>query len=143
MANETELETPPYPTLDSTGWITKPEAKADAVMLGYLQANYSQSVLFQGKIRSFQYTIQQNQHNQAMLVTAIEDDLKEIYGAYFDLAEVRCEIREPGKAYTGSDSAFDVELSIDVMQNGVRVSVGRLLSVIDSKVAKIVPIQLR
>lgn len=143
MANEVELETPPYPTLDSTGWITKPEAKADAVMLGYLQANYSQSVLFQGKIRSFQYTLQQNQHNPSNLESAVEEDLQTIYGAYFDLAEVRCRVRELGKAHTGSDSAFDVELSIDVLQNGVRVSVGRLLSVIDSKVAKILPLQLR
>lgn len=143
MANEVELETPPYPTLDSTGWLTKPEAKADAVMLGYLQANYSQSVLFKGKVRSFQHTLQQTQHDIATLERTVKEDLAEIYGAYFDLAETQCRVREPGKAYTGSDAKFDIELSVDVIQNGLRVSVGRLLSVVDSKVAQIVPLQLR
>ena len=33
MSPEEELKSPPYPTLDSTGWVTKPEVKADAVLL--------------------------------------------------------------------------------------------------------------
>lgn len=143
MSNEIELTTPPYPSLDSTGWITKPEAKADAVMLDYLQANYSQTVLFKGLVKSFQYTLQQNQHKPTRLQSAVEEDLKSIYGAYFDLAEVQCRVTEKGKEYTGSDSAYDVEISVDVLQNGARVSIGRYLSVIDGKLMEIAPLQLR
>lgn len=140
MSPEEELKSPPYPTLDSTGWVTKPEVKADAVLLDYLQASYSQSVIFQGKVRSFQYSIQQHQHDPLALERAVQDDCRVKFGAYFEIVEPRCIVRDLGKAYSGSGSAFDVEITVDVVQNGVSVSVGRMLSIIDSKLAKITPL---
>lgn len=140
MNPEEELSTPPYPTLDTTGWLTKPEAKADAVLLGYLQASYSQSVLFAGQIRSLQYSIQQNQRNQAAMQQAVIDDCKEIFSAYFDFAEAACTVKDIKNSFGAPGAKYDIEISVDVIQNGVNVSVGRMISVIDSKVVRYAPL---
>lgn len=142
MSIEEDELTPPYPTLDTTGWVTKPEIKADAVLLNYLQANYSQSTIFQGKVRSFQYTLQKYQGDPTGLSIAVRDDCRDIFGAYFDIVDPRCDVRDAGAAYTGTKKAtWDVEIMVDVVQKGTRVSVGRMLAVADSKVLAITPIQ--
>lgn len=139
---EDELKTPPYPTLDTTGWVTKPEIKADAVLLGYLQANYSQSVIFYGKVTSFQATIQRCLPDVVELQSEVVKECNKLFGSYFDLADVRCDVTDKGKEAAGSGVAvLDVSIYVDVLQDGKRVSLGKLLSIIDGKVKAITPLE--
>lgn len=136
---ENPLSAPmPVPTLDAKGWLTKPEDKAEEILVNYLTADYSQSVLLnQGAVRSFQYTLKNTLADQIALRNAITDDLTALYNPYFDLTYPTVSITLPGKEYNGSDVAYDIGIDLIIVHEKRRFSLGKILEVKNRKLFKV------
>ena len=76
--------TNPYCSLDTVGFVKEPAVIAERVLADYLSTNYSQSIIFFGKLKSLQRTIQLNAGNMDLTAAAIGEDLHELLSAYLD-----------------------------------------------------------
>lgn len=78
-----------YCALDTVNFVSEPAVIAERVLADYLGTNFSQSIIFLGKLKSLQYSIQSNTGNMINTATAIESDLQTLFGAYLDSVTVR------------------------------------------------------
>lgn len=76
--------TNPYCSLDTVGFVKEPAVIAERVLADYLSTNYSQSIIFFGKLKSLQRTIQLHAGNMDLTAAAIGEDLQELLSAYLD-----------------------------------------------------------
>jgi hypothetical protein len=74
---------PVIPTLTVDGWDTNPVSQMSKLWEYYQAADYSQSNLFRGRVTSLKYTLQ-TQVQPELLAKAIEADIENLYGEYFD-----------------------------------------------------------
>lgn len=140
MAIDPTRNAPPVPTLDTRGWLTEPSEKADALLCHYLQSDYSQTTLMVGSVKSFQYTLQRHPKDPLQLREAVSRELNLLFDAHFEATNVSVTVQVPNDQdpQYESDAKYNVNITIDVTDNGVVHSVGKLISTIDSRVAKII-----
>ena len=86
MATTDQRKTVPYPNLDT--WTFTLESKVASILLDYFTSNYDQSNMFMGKIRSFVYTAAQYNHDPMGCANAVQDDLTNLFGYYFEESQV-------------------------------------------------------
>lgn len=65
------------------GWVNSPLALADNLMADFYASDYSQSYLFEGKIRSMSYLVASNQGDFAALCLAVGVELRDYFTRYF------------------------------------------------------------
>ncbi len=126
-----------YPSLSQMGWVTDVSVKADKLLMDFITANYSQSIIFRGKIKSLAYCIHKArdmmalQENLQLIVTAM-------LSAYYDNAEVSIRVVPLDKNGTVDNvDNMDIRISAIVTQNGVRYSLGKLVQYVNSAVSTI------
>lgn len=126
-----------YPSLSSMGWVTDVSVKADKILMDFITANYSQSIIFRGKIKSLAYCI-----HKARDMAALQENLQLIVTAllsgYYDNAEVSVRIvpLEKNGAVDNVDN-MDIRISAIVTENGIRYSLGKLVQYVNSAISKI------
>lgn len=128
----------PYPSLTSTGWITDPLQRADLILYDFFVANYSQSIIFRGQIKSLPYYIQRNR-DVSVLRDVLQTAITTLLNSYYDSAEISIKI-SPVKNALGiveNEFTMDIQLSAIVIQDGKRYSLGKLINVENSSVNKI------
>lgn len=129
----------PYPSLTATGWITDPVKRADVLLYDFFVANYSQSIIFRGQIKSLAYYIQRNT-DMFVLRDTLQTAITSLLNSYYDGAEVSVKIT-PVKNALGvvdNDSNMDIQISAIVIQDGKRYSLGKLISVENASVKKVI-----
>ena len=77
-----------YYALDTVGYVKEPAAIAERILADYLGTNFSQSIIFFGRLKSLQHTIQVNAGNMNATATAIQSDLNTLLSADLDSVTV-------------------------------------------------------
>lgn len=123
------------PALDS--WLTDPARKADYIMACFLNTDNDQSVEHWGELFSLSYLIQQHTDSPENLRNAMQQSLNILMTRYFGQADVRVTLVSPSGGLSRSTATFDLKIDASVAFDGQRYSLGRLLSLVNGKFAKI------
>lgn len=122
------------PTLSASGWVMNTPEKLDRLVSYFIVSEASQSHLFAGQVASLPSIIQKNAENESGLVRDTTDALNSLLSRYFDSAEVSVDTAHPV-----ADDPNRINLRVDavVIDNGQRYSVGREITLVNSKVINI------
>lgn len=124
------------PTMSSLGWINTPEKKADYLLSCFITNNKSQSPMAQQNSTSLQYLIQEYANRRLQLQEAVSTALDAIMSNGFkgDFVRSTVTVTVPNEDKpTEMSIVFNCVVTID----GTDYTVGKLVSVIDSKVSAI------
>lgn len=124
------------PTLSSIGWVTTIEEKGDYLLSWFLTSEYSQSVLYHGRVASLQYLIKAHANDPSNLEADIESTLRQVFTAAFgDDTKVSVSVvehdpeQEPGK--------LTIQLNCMIREDGLDYSLGRRVESLNGKLTKI------
>lgn len=138
MADENNItngqsESPPYPVLSTSGWLTGMYEKVDRIFSHYLIAQHSQTVLHVGHVKSCAKSIEQFSSTPYQLASKIKDDLEFLLRPYLDLVNVEVEYQERD---TGPE--VDYKIKLEIVHNGYRWDQFKSIEVKDTKFREIV-----
>lgn len=122
------------PSLTS-GWVGAASEKIDLLISAWLTSDYSQSVVFHGKIMSLPHAIAKLGHDPDQLMESMRHQLDTYLGRYYDSVEVDVTYEYLIKDAIGGPYAIKFILAAST--NGVRVNLAQGLEIRDSKVSKI------
>ncbi len=125
------------PTLSAAGWVDHPAEKADQLISYYFVSEASQTHLYPGQVVSLTAQVQEWGHDPLELRQRIRDDMERYLRPYFD--EVIIDVTTETPAVDGTNR-FNVTLNCIVIDKGERYSLGRLITVVNSKIVRIVDI---
>lgn len=125
------------PTLDTSGWVKGVAQKAERVMSYYVTTQYSQSNTFKGQVRSLQSTIQRTMHDKSALMQAVQTDMIALLNAYYDSVSVSVDI----KPYKGDENKMNIQMTATVVEGGLSYDYGRLISVSNGIIDKVMPFE--
>lgn len=121
-------------SLSRKGIISDPGNKANQQMAYYLASDLSQSILYNGAVRSFQGTIQQvGNNNPVLLESRITSDLNAIFGAVFDGATATVKVTAP--AFDGT-YRFNISMAVQFVENGVAYNLPEILKSVTNGVVE-------
>ena len=124
------------PTLSAAGFVSEIAGKLDNLMVYFFTSEYSQTNIYAEQITSLQYIVQQHGNDPLQLRMLIKSSLDKYLGRHFDTVSV--------DAYTNvgegnADTArFTLTIDVDVAENGNTYSLGKEISVINSKISNLV-----
>lgn len=121
-------------TLDSAGYLSDPPLIIDRILNNFAVANYSQSIVHYGQIKSLAWLIQRYAQDKYGLQSSIKESLEIMLSGYFDTVDVNVSI-EP----TLEETEVKQNIIIDVMvSRGIQTwSMGKLLQTVNNKLFKI------
>lgn len=126
------------PTLSSIGWIDTIEEKGDHVLSYFITSEYSQSVLYHGKISSLQWLVQRYGKNEVDLEREVTEILDELLTRYFgDDTEISVTVSERNPEQPGK---LTIQLQCIVREGSHSVSLGRRVEFLNGKLANIAAI---
>lgn len=121
-------------SLSRKGFLTDPGEKANQQMAYYLASNESQSILYDGAIRSFQGTIQSvGNNNPSLLESRITQDLNAIFGAVFDGATATVTVTSP--AFDGTNR-YNIAMAVQFVENGIPYNLPQILKSVTNGVVE-------
>ena len=123
------------PTLSAVGWAENPAEKADQLMSYYFVGEHSQTQLYPGYVVSLPAQVKEWGHDELELGQRVRSDLERYLKPYFD--EVIIDVRT-ARVAADTTQRLDVTLDCTVTDKGVRYSLGRLISVVNSKIVGII-----
>jgi len=119
------------PSLSTRGWATDISDKADLLLSYYFSTDYLQSVAWIGQVSSFHEKLEKHQHQPEQLRQAVEFQLGDYLGRYFEGAEANVAITVPDK---DRPNELTLEFRVKVQQGGKVYSLGRVVETIDSTI---------
>lgn len=127
----------PVPTLSPAGWVTSPAEKADTLLSHLFLSLKSQSFVYGNNVSSIQGVIEQYGHD-ITVVTQQMGLLAEAYlRRYYDVAIAT--VTNNNNA-TNLTSSAEISIHVQVTENGITYSLGKLLQISNSKITKIITI---
>lgn len=114
------------PTLSTRGWLNTPELIIDEVLSNYLDANPSQTLLFNGNVVSLQYAIYKTNNDGRELSTRVKSDLEKVYGEYSK--NITLDI-----TYTETDGKINLKIAGTIEIEGRNFDLNRVVSDTKSK----------
>lgn len=130
MATTDQRKTVPYPNLDA--WTFTLESKVASILLDYFTSNYDQSNMFMGKIRSFVYTAAQHNHNPMGCANAVQDDLTNLFGYYFEESQVTVNHKDTEE----DNGKYDLYIDIEVKDTRERINQSRIIKIDGTRLAR-------
>lgn len=125
-------ETTAFPSLTTLGWVTSLEHKADQVFAYFIASQYSQSVLYHGMISSLPHLLELYGNKPDELRRQVTDALNSFLGKHFQQVDTGVEV------LAGNDAArYKLRIHCTIDENGKSYSLGRLISILDSKVTQV------
>jgi hypothetical protein len=125
------------PSLSSSGFISNTAEKADRLLSYFFVNEASQSELYFGQITSLPDLIQKNNNETFVLEKSTTDLLKKYFSRYFQNVEVQARTDKP---QPGDENRTNLTIYVAFTDNGKSYSIGRLVQIVDSKIAEIVHI---
>jgi len=126
------------PTLSSIGWIDTIEEKGDHVLSYFITSEYSQSVLYHGKISSLQWLVQRHGKNEVDLEREVNETLEGLMTRYFgDDTEVSVTVSERDPEQPGK---LTIHFQCIVREGSHSASLGRRVEFLNGKLANIATI---
>ena len=130
MATTDQRKTVPYPNLDT--WTFTLESKVASILLDYFTSNYDQSNMFMGKIRSFVYTAAKHNHNPMGCANAVQDDLTNLFGYYFEESQVTVNHKDTEE----DNGKYDLYIDIEVKDTRERINQSRIIKIDGTRLAR-------
>lgn len=125
------------PSLSENGWIDSPVTVSDALFSHFLLSDYSQTYLYKDQVSSLPWIIQDTQGNISDTIIATQDTLSKYFIRYFD--NVVVEVTEIPNIAEPSKGQISIYLQFTDTE-GVQHVLGRLITIIDSKISEIISI---
>lgn len=123
-----------FPALDVEGWVTSGVHIADYIFSHFFLSDYSQTQLYVGHVASLSWILQTHQNDIRQIVSTTENTLKSYFQRYFN--NVVAEVSHSLDPVNPSKIQLTVYVSFED-SDGKQHTLGRLLDVIESKVAKV------
>lgn len=133
-----------YPSLDSVGFLTTPESKAERILGDYIGTNFSQSVVFYGGLRSLIYAVKNNTNDMAGLSSQVTNDLTELFGKY--LSGVVVEVQAvPTTSHNGSvnDAVYELQMDVQFLSGSNVVQLAKSIMVDNKGLSRLMTIERR
>lgn len=124
----------PVPTLSTHGWVTSPPEKADFLISHFYESDKAQTYLYGSNITNLQWLIERYGHEIPSLCQQIRLALETYLGRYYQAATV--EVLNDASAENKTSKVM-LRLYCSVVEEGVTYSIGKLLTISDSKFEKI------
>lgn len=118
-----------------SGWIEGAAEKLDYLFSCYFESEHSQTNLYEGKVASLPYQIQAFGHSTMLLRQAIDQSMNEMFGRYFDTAQVRVTVEttedDPGRLTIAVHCTVTQDgKTYDAGQELTALTTGKLLQII-------------
>jgi hypothetical protein len=133
-----------YPTLDSVGFLTTPESKAERALSDYIGTNFSQSNVFYGSLKSMIYAVKNNTNDMAGLANQVTNDLTELYGKY--LSGVVVEVQAvPTVDPDGNvnDAVYELQMDVQFLSGSIVVQLAKSIMVDNKGLGRLMTIERR
>ncbi len=125
------------PSLSPAGWVSGPAEKLDRLLSYYFVSEYSQTNLYQGRVKSLPMHIKRYGNDENALQDAMRQALEELLRPYFDQVSVNITTDKPIKDDLGR---INVMVDIQVQQDSVTYSAGRELETLNGTLMRIIDI---
>lgn len=124
------------PTLSSLGWVDTIEEKGDAALSYFITSEYSQSVLYHGRISSLQYLVKEYGNDPVTLQSQVSDVLQGLMRRYFgDAADTQVTVLEADPNKPGQ---LTIRFRCMIREDGREHSLGRRVEFLDGRLMKII-----
>lgn len=120
---------PMIPSLSEDGWVTTPIKMADYVLSYFFTSDYSQSYIYNNKISSLPWILQNTQGNMHNTLIDMHDTLNTYFSKYFN--NVIVEVLDATDPNSTSKAAISIYLSF-TGNDGVVYSLAKLLNLGDN-----------
>ena len=133
-----------YITLDSVGFLTTPESKAERILADYIGTNFSQSNVFYGRLKSMVYAVKNNTNDMAGLANQVTNDLSELYGKY--LSGVVVDVQAvPTVEPNGSinDAVYELQMDVQFLSGSNVVQLAKSIMVDNTGLGRLMTIERR
>lgn len=126
---------PAIPALSEDGWVTNPIKIADLLFSYFFTSEYSQTYLFNNKIASLPYIMQNTQGDLNKLSGDVANWLKLLFSNYFNNIVVESGTEQDPK----NPNKYQLTILVQFTDNaGKTYSLGKLLEINDLIVQKII-----
>jgi hypothetical protein len=127
----------PIATLSLNGWVNSGAAKADFLFAWFLENEYSQSNLYYGKIASLSWLLMRYGQDPDALVSNMTQVLQTYLNrVYPEGVYVNC--THNANSLTNPSDQYAVQLIIEISENGLVKSFGRLINYTGGKAVSII-----
>lgn len=119
------------PTMSSKGWVNTVAEKADEALSNFISSNYSQSVLFYGKIHSLPYLIARYKDANALqseTTTMLTSRMRAYFGERVGVT-VTVTVPDPERP-----AELTIRMSCIVREGNREYSIGREVRTIESRI---------
>lgn len=123
------------PSLSDLGWVMDAETMLSLLLGYYILTDGGQSISFQGNLINLPETYYLYINDSTGMAVKMKNDLDTLLSRYFVSVEVETEVKE----ITESKHAILLYASV-ITDDGIKVSLGRLLDMTSSGVSKVVNI---
>ncbi len=113
-------------SLSVRGWAVTPEEKIREVMNNYTEAGFSQSVIYQGNIKSLEHARFRTEQDMDALKREVKNDLLSLYGNIFP---EKVEVNTDVVAQEESDVRFTLFIEVKVTSQGQTYSAEKYVNV--------------
>lgn len=126
-----------FPSLSEDSWVKSPDKIADYLMSHFLVSNYSQTYVYKGWVTSLPWILQDTQGDISKATMAVRSALITYFSRFFSTVVV--EVDETINAESPSKGQISIYVKFtDTV--GKQYSVGKLLTISDTIIEKIVDI---
>jgi hypothetical protein len=127
----------PVPTFSAAGWVSSKQKKADYLLAHFLEAQYSQSMIYQGRVSSLQWIIAQNAQDIEKTKRLLQETFEDYLSAYYETASV--EVTSDADEPDSTVAKVTLRMSATVTEkNGSPTSFVAMISIEDSKVSNFI-----
>ena len=124
------------PSLSTQGWLTTIGEKADRLLSYFFTNDYSQSVIFHGKIASLPYIIANYESEHSDLRKEIDNALNRLLSSFFERVETNVSI----KPDDDTDTKYTVSVSVYIIDSNDIFELAKVVHIKDATIVKIVKI---
>lgn len=124
-----------YPTVDSAGWLSSPNAIAECILSDYAGTNYSQSAVHYGTLRSLSKAVQNNPNDMDGVAIQVRTDLEQMFNNFLFGVEVQTRaIPQVDGRGEESGSRYELQMGVWYDTSNGRDSLMRAISITDNKI---------
>lgn len=124
------------PTLSTSGWVKDIGQKAEALLSYFLVSDANQSVVAWGRVHSMPKLLQ-NYQDPSTLSAEVRQAVYAMFKNHFDAVDVSVLINAIMDAGQETGES-EMKITITVTENGKRYSVGRLLTLTNNRIKKVI-----
>lgn len=119
------------PTLTPAGWVNDITMMSTRAMDYFISSDYSQSHFYPGTVSSLPYLIRVYGHEPMSLRRETQVTLMRYFMRYFDDAQVEIDVKNQ------KDGRYELIIDVTLVQGEKILSLGRAISVVDSKIINV------